>query len=97
MDAGNDKDGALGVELYDAEFGEDDGLGGNFSNNYTVDKLLEMYLGPKQVCYGRRLDGFLGPPLNDRTIIPSVGVKEGLSCVFSRTKWPGKARNLALP
>ena len=29
--------------------------------------------------------------------VPSVGVKEGLSCVFSRAKWCGKARNLALP
>ena len=29
--------------------------------------------------------------------LPSVGVKEGLSCVFSRAKWRGKARNLALP
>ena len=28
--------------------------------------------------------------------IPSVGVKEGLSCVFSRAKWRGKARILAL-
>ena len=29
--------------------------------------------------------------------IPSVGVKEGLSCVFSCAKWRGKARNLAFP
>ena len=29
--------------------------------------------------------------------VPSVGVKEGLSCVFSRAKWRGKAPNLALP
>ena len=29
--------------------------------------------------------------------IPSVGVKEGLSCVISRAKWHRKARNLALP
>ena len=28
--------------------------------------------------------------------VPSVGVKEVLSCVFSRAKWRGKARNLAL-
>ena len=29
--------------------------------------------------------------------VPSVGVKERLSCVISRSKWRGKARNLALP
>ena len=29
--------------------------------------------------------------------LPSVGVKEGLSCVFASAKWRGKARNLALP
>ena len=29
--------------------------------------------------------------------LQSVGVKEGLSCVFSRAKWRGKARKLALP
>ena len=29
--------------------------------------------------------------------VPSVGVKEGLSCVFCCAKWRGKARNLALP
>ena len=64
MDAGNDKDGALGVELYDAEFGEDDGLGGNFSNNYTVDKLLEMYLGPKQVSQTQRYCLYTGRPMS---------------------------------
>ena len=29
--------------------------------------------------------------------VPSLWVKEGLSCVFSRAKWRGKARNLAFP
>ena len=27
----------------------------------------------------------------------SVGVKEGLGCVFSAPQWHGKSRNLALP
>ena len=50
MEAGSDtQDDALGGELYDVELGEDGGLGGNMSNNYTVDQLLERYLGPKQV------------------------------------------------
>ena len=29
--------------------------------------------------------------------VPSVGVKERRSCVFSHAKWRGKARNFALP
>ena len=39
-------------ELYDWESEEDNSVGnisGNVSANYTVDQLLEMYLGPKQV------------------------------------------------
>ena len=52
MELENDGDGALGGELYDGGSGEDNSLGnisGNVSANYTVDQLLEMYLGPKQV------------------------------------------------
>ena len=30
-------------------------------------------------------------------LVPSVEVKEGLSCVIFRDIWQGKSRNLALP
>ena len=53
-------DGALSGELYDGELGEDNSVGsslsGNLSSNYTVDELLEMYLGPKQVSQSTKMD-----------------------------------------